>query len=291
MIPPEAEAILSGDSGPRLNVRKATFVGVVDRMAQVDMGDSRFVCDFGAGYIPVVGETVRVWSVGDQHLLFPAGPRPAVGTVLTVASGVATINTSTGQVIAAFAGTAPASGDRVGIVWSEDGPWCTQRLSNTPEAPEPIPDPGAGTIRSATFRAIDAGSTDRGSARWWTDQPWASESTFGAWFYGSQIKDTIPAGAQLLSMEMYISRTKLRSELANFTLHQSGWKQGVPVMSGRLAWDPGNGWNYVPNQSWFAALIGGGDWWGIGLDQGGWSRFSSLAEDSMSGALRISWRS
>src|SRR5690554_2808135 len=145
MILPEAQAILDSADQPRVNVRKATFVGVVDKAAQVDMGDSRFLCEFGSGYIPVVGESVRIWSVGDQHLLFPAGPRPAVGTVLTVADGMASVGTSTGVVSAAYAGGAPVSGDRVGLVWSEDGPWCSGKLSSTPAPPEPAPDPGGGS--------------------------------------------------------------------------------------------------------------------------------------------------
>lgn len=291
MTLPEAEAILTGDDSARVSIRKATFVRAVDGFAQVLMGESQFVCDFGSGYIPTVGETVRVWTVGDQHMLFPAGPRPAVGTVVTVSGDYVTISTTTGQVIAAYAGSAPSSGDRVGIIWSEDGPWCSAALSNTPDAPDPIPDPGKGVLRSAAFRAIDAGSTDRSQARWWTGQPWASQSTFGAWFYGSQIKDTIPAGSTLESMEFYAPRVQESGDAPNFTLHTSGWKQGVPAMSGRLAWNPQPGWNFVPNANWFTALIGGGAWWGIGLDQGGYNKFASLAEDSMSGALRISWRS
>lgn len=292
-IPPEAEAILQGDEQPRVAVRKATFVGVVDKFARVDMGDSRFICDFGPGYIPVVGETVRIWSVGDQHLLFPAGPRPNVGTVMTVSTTAASVATSVGTFSMPFAGTAPKSGDRVGIVWSEDGPWCTSTLSSTPPPPEPPPDPGGGTtLRSATFRAIAAGSTDRGQARWWQAQPWASNTTFGAWFYGSQIKDTIPAGAVLESMEIYINRVQDSGAAPNFTLHQSGWMQGVPIMSGALPWDPPNGWNFVPNAAWFTELSGAGStWWGIGLNQGGFNKFASLAQDSMSGALRITWRS
>lgn len=292
MRPPEADAILNGDDQPRVSVRKATFVGVQSGFAQVDMGDSRFICDFGGGYIPVVGETVRVWSVGDDHLLFPVGPRPNVGTVTTVNSTIANVSTSVGTMSMPFAGTAPTSGDRVGVVWSEDGPWCTSKLSSTVAPPPPVPDPGAGgTLRSATFRAIDAGSTDRGSVRWWTGQPWASDSTYGAWFYGTQIKDTIPAGATLVSMEIYINRVQDSGSMPNFTLHTSPTKAGIPPMSGALAWDPPTGWNYVPNTGWFAALIAGGAYYGVGLNQGGLNKFASLAQDSMSGAIRVSWRS
>lgn len=292
MIPAEADVILKGDDQPRVAIRNALFVGVVGKSAQVDMGDSRFICDFGGGYIPVIGESVRIWSIGDQHYLFPAGPRPAVGTVLTVSGLMASISTSTGDISAPYAGTAPSSGDRVGIVWSEDGPWCTSKLSSTPPPPAPVPDPGVGATRSATFQVIDTGSTDRGSARWWQAQPWASNTTFGAWFYGTQIRDTIPAGASLISLEFYVSWQQRQGDAPRFALHDQASKAGVPGFGAYTAWNPNGGWQTPPMAgAWFAALKAGGGSLGVGLNQGGYNKFSSRAQDAMTGALRISWRS
>lgn len=293
MTLPEAEAILTSGGGPRINVRKATFVGVVDGFAQVDMGDSRFVCDFGSGYIPVVGETVRVWTVGDQHMVFPAGPRPTVGTVLTVTGDTATVETTVGTVVTTYVGSAPTSGDRVGLVWSEDGPWCAGRLSSTPAPPEPIPDPDPEpVVRSATFRAIDAGSANTGSTNWWQSQPWASETTIGMWFYGTQIKDTIPASAQLVSMDFYASWQQRYGGAPRWGLHGFPSKGGAATVDGAAEWVPAQGWNPIPwAGDWFNALKAGSVYYGIGLNHGGWNKFSSLAQDSMSGALTIAWRS
>lgn len=290
MIPPEADAILETTDQPRVAVRKATFVGVVDKAAQVDMGDSRFLCDFGSGYIPVVGEAVRIWSVGDQHMLFPAGPRPNVGTVSTVANNRASIATSVGTITAFYAGVAPSSGDRVGIVWSEDGPWCSTRLSSSPPPPEPPPNPGGGGgVRSAIFRVTDTGSTDRNRARWWTSRPMASSSTYGAFFYGTQIRDTIPDNATLVKLEFYVSWQQRQGGTPNFALHNLARKAGVPSMGSSTAWAPGGGWQTPPMAAaWFNGLKGGG-MYGIGLNQGGWNIFSSRADNSMTGALRITW--
>ena len=292
MILPEADAILAGDDSPRLNVRKATFVGVVDGFAQVDMGDSRFVCDFGSGYIPNVGEIVRVWTVGDQHFVFPSGPRPAAGTVLTVSETTVTVQTLTGNLTIPFLAAAPASGDRVGIVWSEDGPWCAGKLSSTPPPPTPIPEPGGGmTQRSAVFRAIDAGTANQGSANWWQPQPWASETTLGGWFYGGQIKDTIPAAARFVSMEFYASWQSRYGGAPRWGVHRLPFKSGVLAVDGAAEWVPAQGWNSLPwAGDWFNALKTGGPYYGIGLQHGGWNKFSSLAEDGMSGALRITWK-
>ena len=287
----ESEAILKQlETLAPVTVRKATFVEPDAGFAVVDMGDSRFVADFGCGYVPVVGETVQIVSVGDRHLLFPAGPKPGSGTVLTVTAGVVTAQTIAGVVSMPYVGTAPTSGDLVGIAWSE-GPLCLGKMSVQPDAPPPVPDPGGDTVQSATFRAVDAGSTDRHQSRWWQAQPWASNTTYGAWFYGSQIRDTIPAGATLVSLEFFAAWASRSGGAPRFALHNLPAKSGVPAFGGYTEWAPGDGWQTPPmDAAWFAALKAGGSAFGVGLNQGGWNKFASLAQNSMSGALRISWR-
>lgn len=274
-------------------VRKAKFIEPVEGFAVVDMGDSRFTADFATGYVPVMGETVQILSVGGRHLMFPAGPKPAIGTVETVTADVrVTLATSAGNLSMPYAGDAPSPGDQVLILWTEDGPVCLgARVSSTPPAPDPIPDPGGGAVRSAVFHAIDAGSTDRNRSRWWQAQPWASNTTYGAWFYGTQIRDTIPAGAELVSLEFFSAWASRSGAPPRFALHNLAGKTGVPVFGAYTAWTPGDGWHVPPMAAaWFAALKAGGPSLGVGLNQGGWNQFSSLAQNSMSGALRISWR-
>lgn len=276
-----------------VTARVGVFVGSSGGQALVDMDGTRFPVSFQSGFIPVVNEPVHVVSIdGQWFLLGPTTAKPRVGTVLTVSSPRLTLSTSQGNLSAIIGGTAPSSGDRVLIDWTEDGPVSGLRLATTPVAPTPPPAPGGGgaTVKEATFRAIDAGSTDRGSARWWQSQPWASDSTYGAWFYGNQIHDTIPAGSQLVSMEMYIVRTQDSGSAPNFALHTSPQKGNVPTMGSLFPWDPPNGWNAVPSGAWFAALIGGGTYYGVGLNQGGFNKFASLAQDGLSGALRIKWK-
>jgi hypothetical protein len=288
----EAEVILQGmDRRSPVALRQATFVGVTNGSAIVDMGTSRFVCDFGAGYIPVSGETVQILSIGQRHTLYPVGPRPGAGTVMTVSSTMVTVQTVAGDIAMPFVGTAPTSGDVVALGWSE-GPRCLGKLSSTPVVAPPPPDPGGNIIRSATFLAIDAGSTDRGAPRWWTGQPRAGNTTYGAWFYGSQIKDTIPASASFVSVEFYVSWQQRKGAAPRFALHTAGTKGGVPGFAPYVEWTPAGAWQIPPGaESWFNALKAGGAYAGVGLNQGGDNIFSSLAQDSWSGALRISWRS
>ena len=289
----EADAVLAADARTvPSETRQAVYVGLTGTSALVDMGGERFAAEFATGYIPTVGETVRIWAVADQYLLLPGGPRPAVGTVLTVSGTKVLVEMSTGTVSMAYVGTAPKSGDRVGVVWSEEGPWCAGVLSTTPLPPAPPPPPPPPPqIRSATFMPIDAGSTDRGSARWWTSQPWASDSTFGAWFYGTQIKDTIPDRAEFVSLEFYVSWQQRYGGMPRFALHDNFAKGGVPGYAGYVEWAPGEGFQTPPDPAgWFHALKAGGPAAGVGLNQGGWNIFSSLAQSGMSGALRMSWR-
>ncbi len=288
----EASALFDGFGGAaRVALRRAVFAEAVAGVAMVDMGDSRFACDFGSGYVPRPGETVQILSVDDRHLLFPAKPLPGTGIVFTAGSGLVTVDTIAGRVQMPYIGTAPTSGDLVGISWSEL-PFCIGKLSVQPKAPDPIPDPGAGSVRSATFQVIDTGSTDRGAARWWQDQPWASNTTFGAWFYGTQIRDTIPAAAAFVSLEFFVSWQRRQGDAPRFALHDQAVKGALPAFGGFAAWAPDNGWQVPPNAAgWFAALKAGGPSLGVGLNQGGFNKFSSRAQNAMTGALRISWRS
>lgn len=278
---------------PGASIRRGVYVGVDSGMALVDMGDSRFPCEFGTGYIPVVGDVVLVVSIGPRHLVVPAGAKPHAGTIVTVSPPSAVVATLAGNITAVIVGTAPTSGDRVALYWTEDGPLVLGKLATTPVAPEPPVDPGtAPALRSATFRATHAGSTDRGAARWWQSQPWASNTTYGAWFYGNAIKDTIPAGATFVSLEFKVNRVQDSGGPPRFALHNAGAPtSSLPGFSGYTEWDPPNGWQVPPDPAgWFAALKAGGAWSGIGLNQGGWNKFASLPQDSESGALRISWK-
>lgn len=284
------------DSKSTVTQRRGRYVGTDGVNALVDLGDQRLPVQFATPWVPQIGESVWVDSVdGRMRLIGPTTAKPGIGVVETIsAAGTsAVVQTDFGRhtLIVAQSDPMPTSGDTVGIQWSSQ-PWCVLlRDVPDPGAPPPPPAGGSGQVRTAEFRAIDAGSTDRDRTRWWTGQPWSSDSTYGAWFYGTQIKDTIPAGATLISLEFYVAWSRRRYGGSRFTLHSDAFKAGVPAMSGYTVWNPDDGWRTPPNaQEWFDALKAGGDRFGVGLNQGGWEEFKSLAQDGLSGALRITWR-
>lgn len=283
---------------PGVSVRRGRYIGLSgDLLPLVDMGDSRFPCEFGADYIPQVNEPVQVLTIGSQHLMFPRGAKPKVGTIVTASSPFATVQTSIGDITAIYLGAAPTSGQRVMLEWTEDGPVVAGVLSTTPEPPEPpAPDPTPPSqTKRVVFLAAQAGSTDRFQARWWTPNPYASSSTYGAWFYGNQIKDTIPAWAELVDLKIKVNRVQDQGGQPRWVLHDAGAQSStLPGFSTPYTeWDPPNGWHTPPGslaQDWFSALKAGGAYAGVGLDQGGFNIFASLAQDRESGALDISWK-
>lgn len=287
-------ARLQVDRKSTVTPRKGRYVGNEGLNALVDLGDQRVQVQFATPWVPQVNEPVWVDSIdGVLRLTGPTTPKPGLGVVLTITGSTAMVRTDFGdfEMPAAPTDPMPTSGDTVGIQWSS-GPWCTL-LVDVPDAPPAPPDPGGGGggVRTAEFRATQAGSTDRGSTRYWTSEVYASSSTYGVWAYGSQIKDTIPASAQFVSLEVYVSWRQIQGGLPRWVLHDQFSLSGVPAVSGYAEWRPGDGWQTPPDPvGWFNALKAGGAFAGVGFNQGGFNIARSLAADGMSGALRIRWR-
>lgn len=288
------------DQKSKVTTRVGVYVGNDGNTALVDLGDQRVPVAFATAWVPEVNEPVYVDTIdGVSRLVGPTTPKPGMGVVVSLdASGdYVTVMTDFGNYLMPYAAPdpdapAPTSGDSVGIDWSS-GPKC-YRLSTSPDPVVPPPDPGGGSTPQTftqEFRAVDAGTTHP-NGDWWQREVWAADGNVGAWFYGSQIRDTIPNGALFLSLEVSINRIQRFGSAPNWALHDLPGKSGVPSFFGQTSWHPGgDGWQTPPNpQSWFDALKAGGNARGIGLNRGGYNKFSSLAQDGRSGALRISWR-
>lgn len=298
MTDEQTEAVLAQmTKKSRVTIRIGRYVGSEFGQALVDMGDQRFPCAWrSSGFVPEINEAVWVESIdGQLYMTGPTTPKPGLGVVSVVAAPLVTVVTDFGTFTMPYTGDLPGSGDPVAITWSE-GPKCAKLSVNPDPGEQPAPPGGVGQVFSGEFRAIDAGSTDRPpkAARWWSARPMASASTYGAWFYGSQLKDSIPASAQFVSLEIYVTWAIRRYPgPPRWVLHNLATKSGMPTVSGYTGWEPGNaaGWHTPPDaEAWFDGLKAGGSWWGIGLDQGGHEAAKSLVEDGQSGALRIKWK-
>lgn len=264
-----------------------TFVAATATGCTVDVGGGRIPARLGSSYLPEVNETVNVWTF-DDGTTFVMGPtvgKAPTGTVTAVASSLVTLSTVFGDVTAPYIGSTPAAGQIMGLRW-HGGPLALGVMSTSPAAPTPPDPPAESTSRHVdVFQALDAGSWNRFG--WQQAQVWASDSYSGLWTYGSKIADTLPASADVAKVEIYLPVVSLYGNPPNFALHaytkkpagQPGYGTTVP-----LAVRPG--WNTLP-KSWGNALRSGGGSFGVGVNHGGKNIFRSLAQDGMSGALRI----
>lgn len=267
-----------------------TFVSVSATGCQVDVGGGRIDARFGSGYLPQVNEPVNVWMFDDDST-FVMGPTTIgapQGTVVSVSSGMVTLTTDFGTVVAPYFGSTPAAGQVMGLRW-HGGPQALGVLSTSPPTPTPPPPPdsgsGAAVTHVDTFQAGDAGSWNRNG--WQQAQVWASDSYSGAWFYGSKIADTIPAGSPILKVEIFLSVVSRFGSPPNFGLHAYQTKPaGQPSYSALQPLAVTAGWFALPT-GWGDSLRSGGGQAGVGVNHGGKNIFASLAQDGMSGALRI----
>lgn len=288
----EVKKLLAGKS--TVSVRLGRYVGVSAGFALIDMADQRFPVSFkSGGFVPQVNDVVWVESVdGALYMTGPATGKPGLGVVSTVSGALVTVTTDFGSFTMPYSGTAPTSGDMVGISWSS-GPWCSL-LSTSVDGGEqpPAPGGGGGPAKTVVFRAAWAGTTHQSKADWWQAQVWAADNNLGAWGYGNTIRDTVPASAEYVSLQVFVNRTQQRGSAPNWALHNLADRSGLPGFTSLATWHPtGNGWQTPPDAaSWFAALKAGGSARGVGFNHGGYSKFASLAQDALSGALSISWR-
>ncbi|QKS21000.1 hypothetical protein HUN58_14685 [Curtobacterium sp. Csp1] len=289
-----AAALFGMGDGSRVTVWLAKYVSRDGATVQCDVsnGDAvgRVSAQTMSEYRPSVGEQVWLLAVTPPDggvKFYYTGPvlmPPPVGTVVSAASDYVTVDTDAGQVQATYnQGDTLSASQKVRLVWS-DGAHVVGVLSTNPLPVEPpAPPPSAGpSTHVDTFTAIDAGSFSGG--RWW--QPWASDSTLGAWFFGSKVRDTL-RGAPVSRIEMWVNLASKFGAAPNIGTHPHDVIPGgapaianarpIPVTSGT--------WLELPVE--FGQTLSDGSAAGIGLAHGGFNKFAALAADAQSGALRI----
>jgi hypothetical protein len=169
---------------------QANYVSTNGTTMTVAINSSFFPAYPATPFRPQVNETVWVMFVdGVAYMLGPTTPWPGTGTVTSVAGGFATLSTDAGTITATYnSNDSLAAGQTVKIYWS-DGPHVIGILATAAAPVTPPVNPGTTPTQHVdTFSAIDAGSWSSGSG-WWQSEVWASDTTIGAWFYGTKISD------------------------------------------------------------------------------------------------------
>ncbi|WIA99752.1 hypothetical protein [Curtobacterium sp. MCBA15_012] len=273
--------------------KKSTVTAFVGRFVSatatgcfVDVGGGRVPAQFGSDYLPEVNEPVNVLFInGAPFMMGPVGAKPGKGTVQSVSASVVTLDTAYGEVVCPYnQGVTPSTGQVMRIGWRE-GPFAEAVMSTSPKPADPPPAPGGGaTTHADVFTALDAGSFN---GRWWTAQVRADDSDLGCWFYGSKISDTIPAGARIQAVQVYVSADRIYGNPPIFGVHPYQSNPGGAPTLGALSPIPvAPGWATLPTGFGDVLKAGGGSA-GVGVAHGGFNIFRSLAQDGQSGALRI----
>lgn len=258
--------------------------------ALVDFEGGRVPVQPAAAITPVVNDSVWVLIVDGLALMLGTTiMKPGEGTVVTVAVDSITVDTVIGQVTATYDAGAPISaGNIVKLLWNEGCHVVGVKAGSVPP-PIPPPAPGAGGGRvTQTFTAVDSGS-HRSANGWWTNDVWASSSNRGLWFYGTKIKDTIPATAKIIAAEIYVPNPKNLTGARNFSYHgYASRPAGAPTVTTVTTLAGTSGWVPIPTSivDFLKANVGG-----VGFNTGGENTWPGVQSDGQSGALRITYDS
>lgn len=240
------------------------------------------------GEPPWVGDRVRVTTVGGRrHCQAVWGS--GLGTVTVVGGNHATVTGDDGRTYRypyRFGETLSA-GNRVAL--SHATRFVLGRLSTNPDPepePGPIPPPPpSGSTRQALFNPIDSGNFMNGAYR---DQMVEISTTrSAAYWYGAQIRDTIPDTATVTKAELRLVEKwdRVPATATVLRLHGDQGRGGEPGLLGPSIGITGGG--AIDIRPFADALKTGGAF-GVAFTRNtGWRQFGSLFE---SGGIYMEWR-
>ncbi|AYG02363.1 hypothetical protein [Gryllotalpicola protaetiae] len=187
------------------------------------------------------------------------------------------------------------AGQRVALMWAGGaggGPVVAVKLSADP-APPPVdpgpPDIGGGAATrdlffDAAWSGSQNGSGNTGNGNFWTDLVYAGSSTLGGYGYGTAIGDTIPDGASIQQVEIFLDARQALYSGPNIGLHTLINRQGVLTVDQAVTVALGSGWRGLP--AGFGDQLKTGARRGIGFAHGGYSIFNP-AGVNQSGRLHV----
>lgn len=189
------------------------------------------------GVAPIPGRQVWVLYVGDAAVCLGMLPRSAMGLVQgAAAAGRVPVKGDDGKTYSLpYLGTAPGNGTRVALDWSTGG-HVQGVMSAEPEGSDYVPPdtaPPSGETRTITINPIDSGSYSNSNASWFGTAVASDSNSRGAYFYGTQVRDSIPAGATIVRAEFFAA-----FELAQY----AGVQIGASTLAGKAgapAWATG----------------------------------------------------
>ncbi len=254
----------------------------VNRLVAVNVGGATQMMPW-LGAPPFPSDRVRVIYAGTKPIceLIQGSP---VGTVVSVASNLATCTGDDGKtyVYAIENGAALSAGQRVRL--DHAGRLVVLRYAvNPPGLTLPGSNSAPGGSSNATFLPVDSGCFRSGAFD--TQFVEASSSRVAAYWYGTQIADTIPDGATITRAEINLVELwdQIPSAPTPMGTHTQPFRAAAPTVSGTInVFGSGT----VPLGS-FADALKTGAAYGIGFrGSTGWRRFDTFAG---SGGIYMEW--
>lgn len=265
----------------------ATFVRMDGRFAVVNIGTSTITIPTIGFYPPTPGMAVRVqWVNGSPSVTGPVKPIGPIGRITAAGTPRATV-TVDGETHLLYyrAGYTPAVNDQVEI---NPATYIIQGKVTGLDAPA-VPGESGGGGAVPFDLVVRASSSGRYQSSWWGNDPWASSSNQGAWFYDVRIRDAVASGTVQQTL-IYLPLTQERGQAA-IGVHDHGaipgGSPGIHDQVGLGAGSGRSGWVVLP--AGFGQYLAAGNR-GIGVlapGGDGYNIWRGTASDPLSGAIRL----
>lgn len=235
---------------------------------------------------------------GTPIVLGPAGAFPAQGTISAVSSGVSVSvlgdDGLTYGNLPYLLSYAPVVGHLVALdgIGRVIGRISTIAGVGDPSLQPPVivpPKPPEASSGVHYFSATDSGSYQGG---WWTNKVYYSENNLGAWFYGTQVRDTLAGAVAQPGCYIYLPVEHASGSNAWLGVHPHPSKPGgAPAVSGgRAVSVQVNSSAWYPLDTDIAQHLINNSGSGVSTYGAGYRIFSGRAANADSGRLAISWR-
>lgn len=296
---------------PVVRILNGTVVDLGDNDLAVNVRGSILSAAWAAGYVPALGDAVRVLVVdGVGTVLGPifGFPPPQAGTVLQASGGIATVSTPQGTFQARYMGSAPTSMWIVRLDWSTSVPWILGRITDippddpyappppTPPPPRPgdqsgtltVPAGWSGSYRPSPYSVWENGDVKQGAygggvayeGLWGGYSQAALKSLQGKTITKTQLRvgKRLRIGSFNASLTLRIFRSSTTGK-GNPNTADGPYTESIPANAGAR-------WLTVSNSLGNALKDGGS----VSIQGGSYGGVEGRSDDPSSGTLRISWR-
>lgn len=244
---------------------------------------------------PIIGAYCWVANLGGTVLVLgPVPPSPLATANGSPSSGLVQVTGDDGKpYTVASDGFTISSGTRVLLSWGDRGGYVVGLVSADPLTQTPVNgggNAGGGSTRvTKTFNPTGSGtqngSGSTGSGSFWTQQVYCGDSTLGAYFYGSQIGDTIPDSATIISGSIRLVEVSGYGDSPTLGTHGLVGPSGSLSVSNVETIAGGSGSKPLSGAILNALKTGAAK--GIATAHGGYHIFGT---SSQCGALTVTWQ-